>query len=115
VRTELETALFDLDHGRDFPDALARARRAYSERKSIEADDVLAWALYRNGRCAEARSHSVRALRLGTRDALKLFHQGMIERCLGHRAASRSFLRRALAINLHFSVLYVPVAKKAAR
>jgi hypothetical protein len=45
VRTELETALFDLDHGGDFPDALARARRAYSERKSIEGDDVLA------GRC----------------------------------------------------------------
>jgi tetratricopeptide (TPR) repeat protein len=115
VRTELETALFDLDHGRDFPDALARARRAYSERKSIEGDDVLAWALYRNGRCADARVHSVRALRLGTRDALKLFHRGMIERCLGHRAVSRSFLRRALAINPHFSVLYVPVARKVLR
>lgn len=115
VRTELETALFDLDHARDFPDALARARRAYSERKSIDADDVLAWALYRNGRCAEARRHSTRALRLGTRDALKLFHRGMIERCLGHDRAGRSYLRRALAINPHFSLLYVPVAERALR
>jgi tetratricopeptide (TPR) repeat protein len=115
VRTDLETALFDLDHGGDFPDALARARRAYSERKSIEGDDVLAWALYRNGRCAEARTHSVRALRLGTRDALKLFHRGMIERCLGRHDAAQSYLRQALAINPHFSLLYVPVAERALR
>jgi tetratricopeptide (TPR) repeat protein len=115
VRTELETALFDLDHGRRPADALARARLAYAERKSIEAEDALAWALYVNGRCDEARSHSARALRLGTRDALKLFHRGMIERCLGERAAGRSLLRRALAINPHFSLLYVPVAQKALR
>jgi tetratricopeptide (TPR) repeat protein len=115
VRTELETALFDLDHGGDFPDALARARRAYSERKSIEGDDVLAWALYRNGRCAEARKHSVRALRLGTRDALKIFHRAMIERCLGHEDAGRSYLRRALGINPHFSLLYFPVAERLLR
>jgi tetratricopeptide (TPR) repeat protein len=115
VRTELETALFDLDHGRDFPDALARARRAYSERKSIEGDDVLAWALYRNGLCAEARGHSVQALRLGTRDALKIFHRAMIERCLGHEDAGRAYLRRALAINPHFSLLYVPVAERLLR
>jgi len=115
VRIELETALFDLDHGRNFPDALARARHAYSERKSIEGDDVLAWALYRNGRCAEARAHSVRALRLGTHDALKLFHRAMIERCLGYDHAGRWYLRRALAINPHFSLLYVPVAERTLR
>jgi tetratricopeptide (TPR) repeat protein len=115
VRTELETALFDLDHGRDFAGALARARRAFTERKSIEADDVLAWALYRNGRCAEAKRHSARALRLGTHDALKLFHRGMIERCLGRDDAGRSYLRRALEINPHFSLLYVPVAERALR
>ena len=115
VRIELETALFDLDHGRNFPDALARARHAYSERKSIEGDDVLAWALYRNGRCAEARAHSVRALRLGTHDALKLFHRAMIERCLGYDHAGRWYLRRALAINPHFSFLYVPVAERTLR
>jgi Flp pilus assembly protein TadD len=115
VRTDLETAIFDLDHGRDFPDALARARRAYVERKSIEGDDVLAWALYRNGRCAEAKRHSARALRLGTRDALKLFHRGMIERCLGRDDVGRSYLRRALETNPHFSLLYVPVAERALR
>ena len=115
VRTDLETALFDLDHGRRLRDALARAREAYGERRSIDAEDVLAWALYRNGRCSAARAHSERALRLGTRDALKLFHRGMIELCLGRDAAGRSFLRRALGVNPHFSLRYGLVARKALR
>lgn len=113
VRTELETALFDLDHGRRLHDALARAREALRARPSIEAEDVLAWALAKNGRCAEARTHSVRALRLGTKDALKLFHRGVIERCLGERDTARVFFTRALAINPNFSLRYAPVAEEA--
>ena len=115
VRTELETALFDLDHGRRLRDALARARKAYVQAPSIHAEDVLAWALLKNGRCQNARAHSVRALRLGTRDALKLFHRGMIERCLGRPGTARSFFAGALAVNEHFSLLYAPVARQALR
>jgi tetratricopeptide (TPR) repeat protein len=115
ARTELETALVDLDRRRNLQDALARAREAHAERRSIQAEDVLAWALYRNGRCAEARPYSVRALRLGTRDALKLFHRGMIERCLRHRAEARTFLTRTLAVNPHFSPRWAPVARRALR
>jgi Flp pilus assembly protein TadD len=95
--------------------ALARARDAYRDRKSIEAEDTLAWAYYVNGRCREAVVHSRRALRLGTLDALKLFDRGMIERCLGHDRAGRAFIRRALEVNPHFSLLFVPVAKEALR
>jgi tetratricopeptide (TPR) repeat protein len=115
VRTELEAALFDLDHGRDAADALARARDAYRERKSIDGDDVLGWALYKNGRCGEALAHSRRALRLGTHDALKIFHLGMIELCLGRRAEGRASLRQALWINPNFSVLYAPLAREVLR
>ena len=113
VKTDLETALFDVDHGVRLPQALALARRARSDRPSIDGDDVLAWALARNGRCGEALAYSKSALRLGTRDALKLFHRGMIERCRGNRAAGEAFLRRALALNPHFSVLWSPIARKA--
>jgi tetratricopeptide (TPR) repeat protein len=112
VRTELETALFDVDHGLRLRDALARARRAHRERPSIEADDVLAWALARNGRCDEALRYSERALRLGTRDALKVFHRGMAERCLGRDAAARASFRQALAINPHFSLVWAPAARR---
>jgi tetratricopeptide (TPR) repeat protein len=115
ARTELETALVDLDRDVNLADALARAREAYAERKSIEAEDVLAWGLYRNGRCKEARAHAARALRLGTRDALKLFHLGMIERCLGRPAAARRAFASALEVNPHFSPRWAPVAKEAVR
>jgi tetratricopeptide (TPR) repeat protein len=112
-RTELETALVDLDRGVRLADALSRARDAYAERRSIEAEDVLAWALFRNGRCDEALAHSDRSLRLGTRDALKHFHRGMIERCLGRPAAARAAFSRALAINPYFSPRWAPVAEEA--
>jgi tetratricopeptide (TPR) repeat protein len=115
VRTELETALFDLDHGRDLRSALSRAREAYEERRSVEAEDVLGWALYRNGRCEDALRHSERSLRLGTRDALKLFHRGLIERCLGRRLDSRRTLEHALAVNQYFSLRWAPVARRLAQ
>jgi len=115
VTTDLETALFDVDHGIALRHALALARAARAARPSIDGDDVLAWALARNGLCRAASTYSKRALRLGTRDALKLFHRGMIERCLGDRAAGDAFLRRALALNPHFSIRWAPVARKALR
>ena len=112
VRTELQTAVFDLDHRRNVADALARARSAYASAPGVYAEDALAWGLFRTGRCEEARSHSAHALRLGTRDALLVFHRAMIERCLGAPSA-RSWFRRALAINPHFSFLWAPVARTA--
>lgn len=115
VRTETETALFDLDHGRRLAGALAGAREAERLWPSIYTRDVLAWAFYENGDCEQARRYSRQALRLGTKDALKIFHRGMIELCVGGRAAGRRYLARALEINPHFSLLYVPVAREALR
>ena len=114
VKTDLETALFDVDHGVGRSRVLALARLAHRERPSIDGDDVLAWALARTGHCGEALRFSKRALRLGTRDALKEFHRGMIERCLGHDAQGRLWLRRALDLNPHFSLLWAPVARRYA-
>jgi tetratricopeptide (TPR) repeat protein len=115
VKTDLETALFDVDHGIDMPASLALARRAEAQRPSIDGDDVLAWALARGGHCVEARGWSQRALRLGTQDALKFFHRATIEGCLGHRAAARSWAQRALALNPHFSLLWTADARRLAR
>ena len=115
VKTDLETALFDVDHSIRLPHALALARKAHTDRPSIDGDDVLAWALARNGRCAEALPYSQRALRLGTKDALKVFHHGWIRQCLGNTAAARADYTRALALNPHFSILWAHVARKALR
>jgi tetratricopeptide (TPR) repeat protein len=114
VVTDLETALFDVDHGFRLGSSLALARKAQHERPSIDGDDVLAWALARNGRCHEALAYSRLALRLGTQDAIKYFHRGMIERCLGDSAEARAWFRRALDLNPAFSVLWAPLAKRLA-
>jgi tetratricopeptide (TPR) repeat protein len=115
VKTDLEIALFDADHGIELPHALELARAAYRDRPSIDGEDVLAWALARNGQCAAALPHSRAALRLGTQDALKFFHRGMVEACLGHSRASRDWLDRALRLNPHFSILWAPVAERLTR
>jgi tetratricopeptide (TPR) repeat protein len=114
VRTDLETALFDVDHAVRLGHALTLARAARAERPSIDGDDVLAWALARNGNCVDALHYSQRALRLGTRDAVKFFHRGMVERCLGHGAEAKTWFRRALSLNPHFSLLWGPVARRYA-
>jgi tetratricopeptide (TPR) repeat protein len=114
VKTDLEVALFQVDHGIRLTQALRLARLAQRERPSIDGDDVLAWALARSGRCGEALPYSKRALRLGTLDALKFFHRGMIERCLGHEATAETWFRRAVTLNPHFSVLWSPLAARLA-
>ena len=115
VQTELQTALFDLDHGARPRAALARARSAYRAAPGVAAADAVAWGLERTGRCAEARAWSRRALRLGTRDGLFLFHRGMIERCLHGDAAARPWFRAALGANPTFSLRWAPVAARLAR
>ncbi|HWH54112.1 MAG TPA: tetratricopeptide repeat protein [Gaiellaceae bacterium] len=112
VRTDLETALYRADRGIRPEETVALARLARRDRPSIDGDDALAWALFRGGRCDDALTYSQRSLRLGTRDALKFFHRGMIERCLGRRAAARAWFRRALALNPGFSVRWAAVARK---
>ena len=113
VKTDLETARFKVDHGIELAAALRLARAAHRDRPTVFASDTLAWALVRNGRCGEAVGHSQQALRLGTKDASFFFHRGMIERCLGHRAAAREWFSRALQQNPHFSPIWAPVARKA--
>jgi tetratricopeptide (TPR) repeat protein len=113
VRTDLETALFDIDHGVRLRQALDRARAGYAERRSVVAEDTLAWALARNGRCEDALGHSRRALRLGTRDASIYFHRGYAERCAGRPEEARRWFARALELNPHFSLLWAPAARKA--
>lgn len=113
VKNDLDIALFDADHGIALPHALRLARKGYADRPSLFGDDVLAWALARNGDCRSALSYSERSLRLGTQDALKFFHRGWIAGCLGR--SPDAWYRRALALNPRFSVLWAPVAQEALR
>ena len=114
VRTELATAVHDLDRRVRVGDALARARAAYAAAPSVGAADAVAWGLYRTGRCREARTWAARAGRLGTKDALFSFHRAMIERCLGNDDAARAGFRRALLLDPNFSYRWNAVAERLA-
>jgi tetratricopeptide (TPR) repeat protein len=109
-RNLLETAEFDLNHDRNLRSALDRARRGRAERPSVEGDHVLAWALYKNGHCAEARRVSLRSLRLGTLDADGLYHHSLIESCLGNTAAAEDY--RARVQQLDPTYLVAPPSAK---
>jgi tetratricopeptide (TPR) repeat protein len=111
VNTDLELALFEADHG-SARAALRAARTEWRRRTSVHVADALAWALYANGRFREAAAASRDALRLGTRNALFLFHAGMIQLRLGHRDRGRSFLAAAIAQNPAFSVRWSAFAAR---
>ena len=114
VNSDLELALFRVDHGIRLGESLQLARAARADRPSIYGDDVLAWALARSGRCAEALGFSKRSLRLGTQDASFYFHRGMIERCLGRGEQARTWFARALETNPHFSLIWADTARRYA-
>jgi tetratricopeptide (TPR) repeat protein len=105
VDMDMEIALFNADHNKNLKETLALARKSFENRPSIHGADALAWVLYKNGNYQEAQKYSEEALRLGTKDALKLFHAGMIALELGNETQAREYLEQALAINPHFSIL----------
>jgi tetratricopeptide (TPR) repeat protein len=92
-------SLFLLDHDRRTADVLDKAREEIAVRKDIYGWDLLAWALHKNGREADARQAMRHALALGTRDAMLFYHAGVIELALGERDAARRDLTEALAVN----------------
>ncbi len=111
VNVDLELALFDADHG-DPEGALVAARAEWARRRSVHVADAYAWALYANGRYQRASAFAERALALGTRNALFLFHAGMIRLELGDETGARRYLSRALATNPNFSILHADDAAR---
>jgi tetratricopeptide (TPR) repeat protein len=100
-----------LDRGREVPTVLARAEREIQVRRDVYGWDLLAWALYRSGRPAEAHQKMRHALALGTRDASLFHHAGMIEAALGRHLEARRYLETAHAINPHWRPLHAAGAK----
>jgi len=110
VNVDSEQAAFLADRDQQAAEAVRLAQAAAATRHDIHTQDTLAWALYRAGQYAAAQTAATQATRLGTRNGLILFHQGMIEAQLGDTAGARTHLGQALAFNPYFSVKYVPQA-----
>jgi len=107
-----DLALFYADHDMKLSEALDLAQKELEVRRDVYTWDVLAWALYKNGRLTEAAEASGKALRFGTRDSLLLFHAGMIAEGLGKHEQARSELKQALEINPHFHFIFADAAQQ---
>jgi tetratricopeptide (TPR) repeat protein len=112
VATDLETALFEADHG-DRAAALKAARAEWARRRSIHVADALAWALHVNGQDKEAIDFAERAAATGYRNALFQYHRGMIEKALGRREAARRSLTGALEQGPGFAPIHAAKARAA--
>jgi tetratricopeptide (TPR) repeat protein len=80
-------------------------------RHDIYTWDTLAWALFRNNRQDEAAAAIKEALGLGTKDALLLFHAGMIYERIGDNEKAVDYLDRAIALNPQFHLLFADLAR----
>jgi tetratricopeptide (TPR) repeat protein len=114
VNTDTEIAVFEADHG-SAARALTLARRAWANAPSVRSADARGWALTAAGHPRAGLAWAHRALKLGSRDPLFLYHAGMAARAAGARAEATTYLTGALALNPHFSPLYAPRAERALR
>lgn len=105
-------SLFESTKGRDPAEALDLAERERTTRDDAYTEDACAWALYRNGRFAEARRASDAATRWGTPDARLVYHAGAIRIAQGEVASGRRLVERALALNPGFDMTAVPEARR---
>lgn len=110
-----ELAMFYADHDIKLPESVTLASKELEIRKDIYSWDVFAFALYKNGDYKGAADADVHAVALGTPDPLLLFHAGVIQRALGNDRRATDYLRRALALNPEFHVLYADVARSDLR
>jgi tetratricopeptide (TPR) repeat protein len=115
VEPDVEIVNYYSDHSKRLAWALETARRAWKIRPSVRVADALGWALYANGRPAEAQRYARLALRLGTRDPMYYFHAGMIATAAGDRERALRYLHRAFDINPNFSVAHDDDARAALR
>lgn len=114
VNTDTELALFEADHGSPAR-ALVLARRAWAAAPSVRSADALGWALTKGGDPVAGLRWAHRALELGSRDPLFLYHAGIAAMGAGATAEARARLSAALALNPRFSPLYGPRAERALR
>jgi tetratricopeptide (TPR) repeat protein len=118
ARAEMHTAdnsnreliFYYADYARRPAEALAVAKREIDKRRDVHTLDAYAWALYVNGRSAEAHKQIRAALDVGIRDPGIFYHAGMIARSLRDPAAS-SYLEQSLSLAPRSE--FAPYARKA--
>jgi tetratricopeptide (TPR) repeat protein len=115
---ELVLGRFEADHG-DPETAVRRLRAEWRRQPGTEVADALGWALYRAGEPEKALRFALAATDSerggGVRDAVSMYHRGVIERELKRYGAARRHLAEALRINPRFSPLHARAAREASQ
>jgi tetratricopeptide (TPR) repeat protein len=106
-------ALCLADHRIDPERAVELARRETQSRPGIHSWDALAWALCAAGRFSEAMDCSDKALALGTRDPMLLFHAGKAAEGCGRRSEAVARFETALGLNPKFHPAFADEARAA--
>jgi tetratricopeptide (TPR) repeat protein len=112
VNTDVDLALFEASHGSPTR-AVTLAQRAWAGAPSVRSADALGWALTSAGRPVMGLHWARRALALGSRDPMFLYHAGKSAQAAGRAALARAYLSESLALNPRFSPLYAPRAERA--
>jgi len=107
VNIDVENALYEADHHPSRA-AVDAARRSIRDRGGVTGHDTLAWALYRTGKLAEARTEIDKVLAVGDTDPLYRYHAAAIDLATGDRVGAGSQLDIVLGGNPRFSALYIP-------
>ncbi len=108
-----QLALFYADHDMQAEAAYASAAAEYKIRRDIYGADAVAWTALKANKLPEAQMAMREALRLGTKDAMLLYHAAMIARAAGDPRAAGDYLERALKLNPHFAPLQSALARQA--
>ncbi|WP_106615955.1 tetratricopeptide repeat protein [Saccharothrix carnea] len=110
VPDDLAASVVAADRG-DAASALRLAEAEWGRRRHVLVADAVAWALHLNGRHEEALAFADRAVSSGWRNAVFLYHRGMILAALGRSAEAVAVLDETLQINPHFSFVDAPRAR----
>ena len=114
MNTDVDLTIYEASHGSP-QRGVVLGRRAWAAAPSVRSADALGWALTRAGHPREGLAFAHRALRLGSRDPLFLFHAGLAARGAGQRAEARRLLAASIRLNPRFSPLWGPAARRALR
>jgi tetratricopeptide (TPR) repeat protein len=104
ARAEMDTAdnsnrelvFYYVDYARKPAEALRVAQKEIAKRHDVYTLDAYAWALYANGKYADARQQIETALMVGIRDADLYYHAGSIAAKSRDRQAATRYLEQAI-------------------
>jgi tetratricopeptide (TPR) repeat protein len=114
-KTNRNLALVFADLDRNLPRALELAQAETEVRGDVYTHDALAWALYKNGRAAEAECAARKALQFGTQEPAFYYHAGLIAASLHKDDEAANYLERALALNRYFDTRQAEIAGSTLR